>query len=117
MIARAAAKREVLRVIAAHDGEWYWYQVDRAVSGGPSGYVGPFSTEIDALAAGGLIEVRPTPDLPGCVRYWLTDAGRIAVAEQSHAEPGNAADGGARLISQGVGSLRPHRLLRLVVRR
>lgn len=93
-MARAAAKREVLRVIAAHDGEWYWYQVDRAVSGGPSGCVGPFSAEIDALAAEGLIDVRPTPELPGGVRYWLTDAGRAAVAEQRHAEPGAAADGG-----------------------
>ncbi len=85
-MARAAAKREVLSVIARHDGEWYWYQVDRAVSGGQSGCVGPFTAEIDALAAKGLIEVRPTPDLPGGVRYWLTDAGRVAVAEQRHAD-------------------------------
>jgi len=80
-MARAAAKREVLRAIAGHDGEWYWYQVDRAVSNGPSGCVGPFLAEIDELAAEGLIEVRPAPDLPGGVRYWLTDAGRTAVAE------------------------------------
>ena len=25
--------REILRLIASHDGEWYWYQVDRALIG------------------------------------------------------------------------------------
>ena len=78
---RAAAKREVLRAIAGHDGEWYWYQVDRAISGRSPDCIGPFAAEIDALAAEGLIEIRLTPDLPGGVRYWLTEAGRVATAE------------------------------------
>jgi len=94
-VARVAAKREVLWAIASHDGEWYWYQVDRAVSSGPSGCVGPFAAEIDSLAAEGLIEVRLAPNLAGGVRYWLTDAGRAAVAEQRQAEPGTTAEGGA----------------------
>ncbi|HYV38810.1 MAG TPA: hypothetical protein VE988_24210 [Gemmataceae bacterium] len=80
-MARAGAKREVLRTIALHDGEWYWYQVDRAISGRRPDCIGPFMAEIDELAAEGLIEVRPTPELPGGVRYWLTEAGRVAVAE------------------------------------
>ncbi len=84
---RAAAKREVLRVIARHDGEWYWYQVDRAISGRSPDCIGPFVAEIDELAAEGLIEVRPAPDSAGGVRYWLTEAGRVAVGEQRHAEP------------------------------
>ena len=84
-MARATAKREVLRAIAEHDGEWYWYQVDRAISSRSSECVGPFAAEIDELAAEGLIEVRRCPDLPGGVRYWLTEAGRAAVAEQRHA--------------------------------
>jgi len=92
-VARAAAKLEVLRAIARHDGQWYWYQVDRAVSYGPSGCVGPFSNEIDELAAEGLIEVRPAVNLPGGVRYWLTETGRIAITEQRHAGAGAAADG------------------------
>ena len=54
-MARAGAKREVLRAIARHDGEWYWYQVDRAVSGCGSDCVGPFFDEIQELAA--------TPDI------------------------------------------------------
>ena len=51
-----------------------------AVGNGPSGCVGPFSAEIDELAAEGLIEARLTPDQPGGVRYWLTKAGRLAAA-------------------------------------
>ena len=43
--------------------------------------IGPFTTEIDELAAEGLIEIRDTPELPGGVRYWLTEAGRLAIAE------------------------------------
>jgi len=71
----------VLRAIAAHDGEWYWYQVDRAISGRGPDCIGPFFAEIQELAAEGLIEVRPCPELPGGERYCLTDAGRAAVAE------------------------------------
>ena len=92
-MAKTAAKREVLRAIAGHDGEWYWYQVDRAVSGHSPDCTGPFFAEIDELAADGLIEIRPCPDLACGVRYWLTEVGRVA--EQRHAEPGAAADGGA----------------------
>ncbi len=86
-VARAAAKREVLRAVAAHDGEWYWYQVDRAVSGRRPDCIGPFFAEIRELAAEGLIEIRPRPDVPGGERYWLTDAGKSAIAEQRRAEP------------------------------
>jgi hypothetical protein len=79
------AKREVLRVIAEHDGQWYWYQVDRAISGLHPDCVGPFQTEILELEGAGLIEVRACPDLPGGVRYWLTEAGRAAVRGQEPA--------------------------------
>lgn len=78
---RAAAKREVLRAIARHDGEWYWYQVDCAISGRGPDCIGPFVAEIDELAAEGLIEVRSNPALGDIPRFWLTDAGRAAVAE------------------------------------
>lgn len=87
-MARAAAKGEVLQAIAGHDGEWYWYQVDRAVSGRGPDCIGPFFAEIRELAAEGLIEVRPRPELPGGERYWLTDAGRATVAEQRRIETG-----------------------------
>ena len=80
-MAGTRAKREMLRAIAAHDGEWYWYQVDRAVSGRSPDCIGPFFAEIQELAAERLVEVRTCPELKGGERYWLTDAGRTAVAE------------------------------------
>lgn len=88
-MARVAAKREVLRAIAGHDGEWYWYQVDRAVSDRGPDCIGPFFEEIRELAAEGLIEIRSCAELPGGERYWLTEAGRAAIADQGRAEPGD----------------------------
>jgi hypothetical protein len=71
-------KLDILRLIARHDGEWFWYQVDRALSGSRPGCVGPFMAEIGDLASAGLIEIRPNPTLGEQGRYWLTDAGRAA---------------------------------------
>jgi hypothetical protein len=77
---RAEVKKEILRLVARHDGEWYWYQVDLALSGTRPDCVGPFKAEIDELIAEGLIEIHPNFALGDRGRYWLTDAGRRAVA-------------------------------------
>lgn len=69
----------VLAAIAAHDGQWSWYQLDRALSG-RNGMVGPFKAETDSLAARGLLRVEPAAT-PGNVRYWITEAGRAALQE------------------------------------
>jgi DNA-binding HxlR family transcriptional regulator len=82
MTARPVAKREILRAIAKHDGEWYWYQLDRAISGVSPDCIGPFTIELNELAAEGLIEIRNTPDLAGGVRYWLTEAGKSLLAAE-----------------------------------
>jgi hypothetical protein len=82
-MARSIAKRQVLRAIAEHDGEWYWYQLDHALSGCAPDCIGPFFTEIEELALVGLIEIRSEPDLPGGVRYWITQAGRDSLAGSS----------------------------------
>lgn len=74
-------KLVVLRAIAEHDGEMSWYQLDRFISNGTSGCVGPFRRETRALAAEGLIKIDPRPELPGHVRYWLTERGRTAMAD------------------------------------
>jgi hypothetical protein len=79
-MAREQVKKEILRLVARHDGEWYWYQVDRALSGIGPECVGPFKAEIDELTADGLIEIRPNCALGDRGRYWLTDAGRREVA-------------------------------------
>lgn len=72
----------VLAVIEAHDGQWYWYQVDRALSQSGSAVVGvgPFMEEIGRLTAAGFIAERPCADQPGAPHYWVTDAGRAALA-------------------------------------
>ena len=70
-------ERDVLAVIAEHDGQWYWYQVDRALSG--RGASGPFMVEIQALIAAGLIEERSISG-EAIARYWVTAAGHAALA-------------------------------------
>ncbi len=73
-------KLDILRLVARRDGEWYWYQLDRALSGTNPGYVGPFLTEIRELVAEGMIELRPNFEFRDQLRYWLTDAGREAAS-------------------------------------
>ncbi len=79
-MAREDVKRDILRLVSRHDGEWSWYQVDRSLSGTRPGCVGPFMDEIRELAAEGLIEVRPNLALGEHSRYWLTEVGRRAVS-------------------------------------
>lgn len=59
---RAAAKREILRAITRLNAEWYWYQIDRVLSGLGPDSIGPFTAEINELAAEGLIEIRPSQE-------------------------------------------------------
>jgi hypothetical protein len=84
-MARKDVKRDILRLVARHDGEWFWYQIDRALSGNRPECVGPFMAEINELAAAGLIEIRPNlaPGEQG--RYWLTDTGRSAMVGMADA--------------------------------
>ncbi len=77
---REDVKRDILRLVSSHDGEYYWYQVDRSLSGTRPGCVGPFINEIRELEAEGLIEFRPNPALGEHRRYWLTALGRRAVS-------------------------------------
>jgi hypothetical protein len=79
-MAREDVKLDILRLVARHDGEWFWYQVDRTLSGTRPGCVGPFVAEIGELESAGLIEIRPNATLGDQGRYWLTEAVRAAVA-------------------------------------
>lgn len=72
-----ARKMAVLRLIAEHDGEWYWYQIDRSLSAAE--LPGPFMIEIDELVGDGLVEVRDNAALGPPLRYWLTETGMRAV--------------------------------------
>lgn len=86
----AALKLAILREVAAHDGAWYWYQLDRRLLGTHPEVPDGLMAAVNELAGLGLIDIRPNPALGDIPRYWLTDAGRAAVAEQRHAEPGAA---------------------------
>jgi DNA-binding HxlR family transcriptional regulator len=77
---REDVKRDILRLVARYDGQWYWYEIDRALSGIRPACVGPFKEEIRALAEEGLIEIRPNPAIDQHERYWLTEQGRRVVA-------------------------------------
>ncbi len=80
-MAREDVKLDILRLVARHDGEWFWYHIDRALSGARIGCVGPFTAEIGDLESAGLIETRPNFALGDQGRYWRTEAGRAAVAD------------------------------------
>lgn len=72
--------REILRLVASHNGEWYWYQIDRALTGK---YADPPTQLMDCirgLEKSGLIEIRPNSALGAIPRYWVTNAGRLAAA-------------------------------------
>ena len=81
---RESVKKQILRLVARHDGEWYWYQVDRFLSTKGTG-PGPFFAEIDELVKEGLIDVRPHPKLDHHERYWITDKGRQIAAAMDDA--------------------------------
>ena len=80
-MASAALKMDILREVAAHDGEWYWYQLDRRLLGMHPEVPDGLMAAVKELAAEGLIDVRPNPALGDIPRYWLTDAGRARLAE------------------------------------
>jgi DNA-binding PadR family transcriptional regulator len=66
----------ILSVVAEHEGEWSWTQIERAISHGTAGHRGPFITELNQLVADGLVESRRLPDRPDHRRYFLTETGR-----------------------------------------
>jgi DNA-binding PadR family transcriptional regulator len=88
LVIRPEAKIQILELVARHNGEWYWYQIDRALSGSTPGVVGPFMEEINALTNEGLIEIRVNPLIDKIERYWITEAGRAALEEHQQFEPG-----------------------------
>lgn len=70
---REDIKNEILELIAHHNGQWYWYQIDRYLSYHHPEKPGPYFDEINALKVEGLIEARKNKEstIP---RYWLTQS-------------------------------------------
>jgi len=79
-MASVALKLDILREVAGHDGEWYWYQLDRRLVGRHPEAPRELMVGVKELAAAGLIEIRPNPALGDIPRYWLTEAGRGHIA-------------------------------------
>ena len=69
-----AIKSSIFNLIALHDGQWYWYHVERALST-KRGYEHVNSLDyVKALVAEGLMELRQSCGEAGD-RYWLTSKG------------------------------------------
>lgn len=75
-MASVALKLDILREVAAHDGEWYWYQLDRRLVGTHPDVPDELMAAIKELSAEELIDIRPNAALGDIPRYWLTEAGR-----------------------------------------
>jgi DNA-binding HxlR family transcriptional regulator len=60
----------ILEAINRHDGKWYWYQLDRAMS---RYRPGPFTDEVQSLLSAGLIEARERDQHHF---YWITEKGK-----------------------------------------
>jgi diguanylate cyclase (GGDEF)-like protein len=71
---RDEIKGLVLQAITLHNGQWSYYQLDRALSSNEyPDCIGPFLGELDQLVEAGRIELKPNPDLDDHLRYWVTE--------------------------------------------
>ena len=67
-------ERQILELIEANNGKWYWYQIDRAISR-QGKIVGPFWKELDRLKEQGYYEEKQG-DNAARPTYWITDKGK-----------------------------------------
>jgi DNA-binding HxlR family transcriptional regulator len=77
---------ELLRRIAAHDGEWTWYQLDRALSVRDLIPMEPLPKLLRELERRGLIRSGPGPN-PAQPTYFVTAAGRERLSELDLSSP------------------------------
>lgn len=73
---RSELENLILELVDKHDGEWSWYHLDRAISNGPTEYVGPFLDETKRLVSASLLEECANPVIPGMPMYRITGLGR-----------------------------------------
>ena len=76
-------KHAVLECVAAHDGQWYWYQLDRALIATNPHLSAELMTAIQELETDGFIRISQNPERPDLPVYWVTDAGNAALAARS----------------------------------
>jgi diguanylate cyclase (GGDEF)-like protein len=71
---RDEIKDLVLQAITLHNGQWNYYQLDRALSSNEyPDCIGPFFGELDQLVEEGRIELKPNLSLGELTRYWVID--------------------------------------------
>lgn len=68
-------KKAIIQLVKEHDGEWSWYQLDRALSLRKISTHGRLMTVLKELETLGLITSNDLPEDPQ-PRYSLTEAGR-----------------------------------------
>ncbi|MFO1491523.1 MAG: hypothetical protein U1F77_13285 [Kiritimatiellia bacterium] len=76
-------KRAVLQSVAAHNGQWYWYQLDRELISSNPHLSTQLMTAIRQLEAEGLIRIAENRDHSALPLYWVTDAGTAKIATRS----------------------------------
>jgi DNA-binding PadR family transcriptional regulator len=72
-------QRNVLETILRHDGEYTWYQLDRALSESGTQYGGNLMQVLRGLVADGHIVTSPGPN-PAQPLYWITESGKAALS-------------------------------------
>ena len=73
-------KHAVLQSVAAHDGQWCWYQLDRELISSNPHLSTQLMTAIRQLEAEGLIRIAENRDHSALPLYWVTDAGTAKIA-------------------------------------
>jgi DNA-binding HxlR family transcriptional regulator len=69
-------QRSILEKVAAHDGQWYWYQLDRAIVSSFPQLAQELMPAIRELETGGLFRITPNPKQPDLQVYWITEQSR-----------------------------------------
>lgn len=76
------SREQVLQQIAKHDGEWGWYQLDRALSRDQVHLGRELIAILKSLEEEGLISSSPGATA-GHPRYHITKAGQAVVAQSN----------------------------------
>ena len=71
-------KQAILELIAAHDGEFNWYSLDRALLG-KIGTVSGMMQSLKDLKSEGMITEEQVEGYPSMPRYRITDRGKQAI--------------------------------------
>ncbi len=73
-------KKDILKCVAKHDGQWSWYQLDRALSYGENlSVIHRLGEALDNLEQEDLIRAEGEGGQP---LYWITEVGRQQLTQR-----------------------------------